>query len=230
MIERGLSADHIAVVPNGLAHDVYKPDFDLRSPTPLVAHIGRLEFYKRVDLLLEAVPLLRAEVPDVRVAIIGEGNALPSLQRLAARLGIEDVVDFLGFVDESAKVKMLQRAHVLANPSEKEGWGLTVLEGAACGTPTVASNVPGLRDSVLDGKTGLLVPHGDVPALARALSSVLRDAVLRERLSAEAVAWAARFQWDASTEDMETLLVDIASGVAPSAVRHYASAYANASR
>jgi glycosyltransferase involved in cell wall biosynthesis len=105
-----------------------------------------------------------------------------------------------GFVDETAKRELMRRAWVHALTSPKEGWGITNIEAAASGTPTVASDSPGLRDSLVDGQTGLLVPHGDVEALAGALRKVIEDTALRTRLSDGARAFAARFTWDRSAD------------------------------
>ncbi|HYC54030.1 MAG TPA: glycosyltransferase family 4 protein, partial [Candidatus Binatia bacterium] len=212
LVVRGMNRDSILVVPNGVDCDLYHPDPRHRSPTPLIVWLGRAEAYKRVDLLLQVLPQLRRLVPDVRLAIVGDGTATDDLRQLADRLGIADIVDFLGFVDSGLKVAMLQKAHVLANTSEKEGWGLTVLEGAACGTPTVASNVPGLRDSVRDGETGMLVPHGDLAALTRALCLILTDEELREKLGRRARQWAIQFTWDKSAHEVERIIEAVAAG------------------
>src|SRR5262249_35372418 len=132
--------------------------------------------------------------------------------RIAA-LGLGDRVELRGFVDDDEKVRLLCTAHVLATASEKEGWGLTVLEAAACGTPAVASDAPGLRDAIRDGETGLLVRSGDVGALAAALRRVLEDAELRETLGRAAVAWAARFEWEAVTDDIAQVIEAARGGV-----------------
>jgi glycosyltransferase involved in cell wall biosynthesis len=107
---------------------------------------------------------------------------------------------------EAEKRDVLRRAwvHVLTSP--KEGWGISNLEAAACGTPSVASDSPGLRESVRDGETGILVPHGDVVALADALGSLLRDEELRSRMGRQARAFAESFSWDASADRVEALL------------------------
>jgi glycosyltransferase involved in cell wall biosynthesis len=96
---------------------------------------------------------------------------------------------------------------VLTSP--KEGWGITNLEAAASGTPSVASDAPGLRESVVDGQTGFLVPHGDVPALAAAISALLGDAALRERMGHQARIFAERFSWDASADGVESVLREV---------------------
>jgi len=124
-------------------------------------------------------------------------------------MGVADAVDFLGFVTEQEKWELFRRSwvHVLASP--KEGWGISCLEAAAAGTPTVASDAPGLRDSVVDGRTGFLVPHGDVEALAGALARILRDPALRDRLGRQARGFAEAFSWDATADAMESFLTRV---------------------
>ncbi|NIP80090.1 MAG: glycosyltransferase, partial [Gemmatimonadetes bacterium] len=121
-------------------------------------------------------------------------------------LGVGDRVTFAGFVSEEEKLRLFRRAwvHVLTSP--KEGWGITNLEAAACGTPTVASDSPGLRDSVVDGETGFLVPHGDVEALADRIRALIEEDALRERLGGNARRFAERFTWDRAAEETEAFL------------------------
>ncbi len=226
LVGRGVDAEQIVVVPNGLDHDLYSAGEGAKSPTPLIAWLGRAEPYKRVDVLLEAVARIAPGFPGLRLSVVGEGGAVASLRAKAAALGISDAVDFAGFVSGEVKVEILRRAHVMANPSEKEGWGLTVLEGNACGVPTVATNVPGLRDSVRHQDTGLLVPYGDVGALADALSAILNDEQLRERLTRGALAWAGRFTWDAAADETEWMLDAIIEGADPRTLRPRRSPFA----
>ncbi len=196
MIARGIPASAIRVVLCGVDHARYRPDPSARDARPLIVFVGRLERYKRLDVLLEAVAAVRRGGLDAHAVIAGAGDALDSVRAQVRALGLADCVDVPGFVDEAEKVRLLQAAHVAVQPSEKEGWGLTVIEATACGTPCVAAAVPGLRDSVRDGETGLLVPPRDPAALAAALARVLRDHALRTRLAAGALAWAARFRWE----------------------------------
>ena len=93
--------------------------------------------------------------------VMGRGPDEARLRRLTAKLGLDDAVEFRGFLPWDELVRTLHRAHVFLNPSPKEGWGLTVIEANQCGLPVVASDRPGLRDSVQDGETGALVPYGD---------------------------------------------------------------------
>jgi glycosyltransferase involved in cell wall biosynthesis len=203
MVNHGFSEPDLVLVHNCVDHALYRPDPARRSPAPVIGYCGRLKRYKGVDQLLRAVPQILKEVPGTRVVIVGEGDDRPRLQRMVRTLGLGHSVTFTGFVSESKKVEMLQSMWCGVNSSSKEGWGLTVVEANACGTPVIASDVPGLRDVVRDGDTGLLYRHGDVPQLAGRVVRVLRDTQLRERLTSGALAWASRFNWD--TAAAETL-------------------------
>jgi glycosyltransferase involved in cell wall biosynthesis len=121
----------------------------------------------------------------------------------------------LGFLDEDAKRDLLRRAWLHVLTSAKEGWGISNLEAAACGTPSVASDAPGLRESVQDGRTGVLVPHGDVGALAEAIGGLLRDHDLRERMGRQARAFSEGYTWQASSDAFETYLLRLVEEGAP---------------
>ncbi len=149
---------------------------------------------------MRAVARLGDRGHHVRLLVAGTGDRAGALEALRTRLDLDDRVTFLGYVPEERKRELFRRAWVHALTSPKEGWGITNLEAAACGTPTVASDAPGLRDSVVDGVTGLLVPHGDVDALADALERLVGDAALRRRMGREARAFAAEFTWDRSAD------------------------------
>jgi glycosyltransferase involved in cell wall biosynthesis len=204
LVARGIAADNIAVVPPGLDRDIYMPGRSSRAP--LVVWIGRLERYKRADVMIDAMPEILRHVPGTRLTIIGSGHARGALEEHARHRGVTDAVEFTGFVAEERKVAYLQRASLLVNTSEKEGFGLTVVEANACGTPSLATDVPGLRDSVRDGETGLLVPFGDAAALARAAVRVLTDERLSARLVANGLAWAARFSWERAADATEAMI------------------------
>lgn len=205
LVARGIAADNVTVVPPGLDGNVYAPNHQA-TRAPLIVWIGRLERYKRADVMIDAMPEIRRHVPAARLAIIGSGHACGALEEHARRLGVADAMEFTGFIPEEHKVAYLQRAALLVNTSEKEGFGLTVVEANACGTPSVATDVPGLRDSVRDGETGLLVPFGDAPALARAAVRLLTDEQLRARLAANGLVWAARFSWERAADAAEAII------------------------
>jgi glycosyltransferase involved in cell wall biosynthesis len=204
---RGMVWEEGVVVHNGVDPALFSPDpgqGEFQEPTLL--YLGRLKRYKRVDLLLEAVARLRREGTEVRLLVAGQGDYESELLRLRQRLGLGNSVEFLGYVSETEKVRLLRRSWVHLLTSPKEGWGISVMEAAACGTPTVASDSPGLRDSVQDGKTGLLVPHGDVEALAKAIRALMEDASLRNDMGSAARRFAEGFTWEASARTTEGFL------------------------
>jgi glycosyltransferase involved in cell wall biosynthesis len=198
LVGGGVRAEQISVVYNGVDCTHYRPG--IKSETPLVAFVGRLRRYKSVDVALRAMPEVLCAVPNLRFSIVGSGETEASLRALAEELGVAEHVRFHGYVSETEKIHLLQQAHLMVNTSMKEGWGLTVLEANACGTPVVAANVPGLCDSVRHGRTGLLVPYGDPAALAASVRDLLLDHEQRERLGQNARAWATRFDWDETAQ------------------------------
>ena len=204
LVARGVRPESITVIPNGLDHTRYSPGAS--EPGPLILSLGRVEPYKRIDLLVDAMPRILAAVPAARFVIVGRGDAVPALERQVARLGLGRAVELRGFVDEDEKVALYRAARVFVNPSEKEGWGLTILEANACGVPAIASDVPGLRDSVRHERTGLLVPYGDLEAWTAAIIRILREPETWGRLRQGALEWAASFTWDAAAERTEAVI------------------------
>jgi glycosyltransferase involved in cell wall biosynthesis len=208
LARRGIPPPSVTVVHCGLDHASYRPDPAVKkSIAPTVLYIGRVRRYKGVDWVMRTWPAVRKRVPGARLVVVGDGPYLPKLRASAERLGLTSSVEFLGFLPLAEKVRRLREAWVLVQPSPKEGWGLTVVEAGACGTAVVAADSPGLKDSVRDGETGLLVPWGDDARLADSLARVLEDGALRGRLAEAGEAWAARFQWpDCARRSLDALL------------------------
>jgi glycosyltransferase involved in cell wall biosynthesis len=217
LVRRGIPAERVEVVHCGLDHATYRRDPQVRkSERPTLVFVGRLRRYKGLDWVLRALPRVLAQRPDVRLLVIGDGPHLPELKLTAARLGVASAVELLGFLPRAEKVRRMQEAWVLVQPSPKEGWGLTVVEAGACGTAVVAADGPGLRDSVRDGLTGLLVRYDDDARLAQALLRVIEDPALREGLAAEGVRWAARFSWPrCASESLDALQRGTGVGAGP---------------
>jgi glycosyltransferase involved in cell wall biosynthesis len=209
LARRGFRTEDLEVIPNGVDLARFDPagSSSARFEQPTLLFMGRLKRYKGVDLVLEALTALRAEGISVRLIVAGKGSDQGRLEDLARRLDVESAVDFAGFVDEDHKVELLRRSWIHVLPSEKEGWGLTVLEAGAAGTASVVSDSPGLRDSVIDGETGLRVPHGDVGALTAALRRLLLDADSRAELGHGARRFAERHGWDRAADRTERHLL-----------------------
>lgn len=216
LVRRGISRERVSVVRCGLTQADYAVTVPPERRTePDIVFVGRLRKYKGAQHAIRALPLVRRAVPEARLSIVGDGPYRPDLERLARSLGVADAVRFLGALPNAGKVAALNAAQVAVCPSPKEGWGLTVIEANACGTPVVASRSPGLTESVRDGETGLLTPHGDHAALAAAIVRLLTDRSLRLRMSDAALAWAHGFDWEACYRDSRAVFESAAArGVA----------------
>lgn len=193
----GFGIEDVEVVYNGV--DMAQSEKLDKYLRPAIIFLGRLKRYKRIDLLIKAYKIVSKRIPETELWIAGDGNQRKELEQLAEETMIK--ADFFGYVDEATKAKLLREARVFVITSEREGWGVTVLEANACGTPCIAYDVPGLRDSIVDDETGILVrADGNVENLAEAILMVLEDDELRERLSKNAFVYAERFSWDISAE------------------------------
>jgi glycosyltransferase involved in cell wall biosynthesis len=193
---RGLRRDRIEVIHCGLDHERFRlAEPPPRAPYPLVVCWSRLRRYKSNDVALRAFAQIHQDLPDARLLVMGRGPDEARLRRLAARLELTAAVEFTGHLPWDELVRTLHQAHLCLNPSPKEGWGLTVIEANQCGVPVIASDRPGLRDSVRHQQTGLLVPYGDPRAMAQAALQLLHDRDLWACFSDAARAWAASFSW-----------------------------------
>ena len=189
----------IHIVPNG--NDAAPTLRAPRDPDPTIAVVSRLVPHKRVDLLLAQLASVAADVPQLRVDVVGDGPERPRLTTLAAELGLADVVTFHGYVPAASRDELLSRAWLTTSTSAAEGWGLSIVEAAAHGVPTLALQVPGVRDSVVHGRTGWLVHevHDFAVAATAALQELASDDRAREVTEA-CQAWADCFTWDRSAE------------------------------
>ena len=160
-----------------------------RAPDPTLVYLGRLKRYKRIEVLFDILE----SVPGTVLDIVGDGEHRPILEAEIAARGLDGRVRLHGFVEHERKVELLRRAWVLVTASKAEGWGLTTLEAAACGTPTVALGVGGLAEAVEDERTGLLAP--DAAGIVAQTRRILADTELRERLGADALLRAESLGW-----------------------------------
>ena len=205
LIERGIpEADivvsHPGIEPARIAVETAVP----RACS--VVYVGRLETYKKIDVMLRAMARLGERFPRAEITIIGRGRAQSRLEAQARELGLAERTRFTGFVSDEERDHLLARARVCVCPSQKEGWGLTVIESNATGTPVVATDADGLRDSVRHGETGFLVADDDVEGFARRIGELLEDDDLAVRMSGAALAWSKRFDWDVAASDMATAI------------------------
>lgn len=211
LVARGIPAASIRVIYPGIDTQRYTPLEGSRAPVPTFAYLGRLKRYKGVDLVLRAFAQL--DQPEARLLIAGGGDYRESLEALARSLDLTDRVQFLGFISESQKLELLRAAWSLVFASPKEGWGITNLEAAACCTPVIASNSPGLRESVRNGETGFLVPHGNVGELSSAMKRIASTPGLVSELGSRGRRFAETFTWArAAAETRDHLEIQVRGG------------------
>ncbi len=204
LVARGVAEARVRVIHPGVDHATYHPRPGLdRTPRPSFLYVGRLQRYKGVETAITALAQARRIRPDLALDVAGTGPDRARLEQRARDAGVAGAVRFLGFVSHEDKLRLLRTTWANLFPSVKEGWGMTVIEAAACGTPSLASNSPGLRDSVRDGATGFLVPHGDPEALARRMLELADHPALVDDLGRRAQAFAAGFTWDAAADRTE---------------------------
>lgn len=210
LVDRGIRRDLVTVIPPGVSFDHYTPDAAQRAPRPTFAYLGRLKKYKGVDIVIRA---FAAGAPaDATLEIAGAGDYRPALEGLVQSLALGPRVRFLGFVTEAEKLALLRRAWAVALASPKEGWGLTNVEAEACGTPVVASDSPGIRESVRHGETGYLTPHGDVAAMAAAFAKLSASPALVAQMGARARTFAESFTWERCARATEAHLLSVIQG------------------
>ena len=211
----GIDPARIEVGYIGVELDAFEPKPEARAEVPTILYLGRLKRYKRIEVLLEALE----RTPEAVLEIAGDGDHRPALEAEIARRGLTDRVRLHGHVSEERKRELYQQAWVNATASSAEGWALSVMEAAACGTPTVALAVGGVQESVEDGRTGLLAR--DSAELAERIQLILRDPELRDSLGEAALERTRAFTWDATAR--RTLDV-LESQVAASALKGSAPA------
>lgn len=194
----GIDQQKIRIVPEG--NSPPQNNSCAKSPVPLIAYLGRISPYKGLEDLVRATILLRKKISNLRTVVAGkaDGHYLSRIVRLAAEYRAP--IEFLTGISDEDKLRLLSEAWTCVHTSVREGFGLNIIDAASVGTPTVAYNSPGLRDAIINGETGVLVSQHDPNSLASALYFVLSDASLREKLSANAINWSMRFNWDNSAK------------------------------
>ena len=199
LVRRGIARERIVVIHPGVDAQHYAPDAATpRAARPTFLYLGRLKRYKGVEFALRALAAARQTRADITLDICGQGDDRPRLERAARALRLDDAVRFLGFVSEEEKRRLLRRAWAVVFPSPKEGWGISNVEAAACGTPALASDSPGLRESVRDGVTGFLVPHGDWRTLSTRMLELANNPELVARLGRAGRTFAEGLSWEAA--------------------------------
>jgi glycosyltransferase involved in cell wall biosynthesis len=189
----GIPPEHVTVSYCGVESEHLHPDGD-RAATPTLVYVGRLKAYKRIELLLDMV----RDMPEVTLDIAGQGDHGETLEEEIAQRRLQGRVRVHGHIDEAGKAELFRRAWLHVTASASEGWSLTVMEAALCGTASAALAVGGLRESIVDGQTGVLA--SDPADLARQVREILDDPARRDALGDAARRRAETFTWDRTAE------------------------------
>jgi glycosyltransferase involved in cell wall biosynthesis len=188
LVPQGLSVLPLSEVPN-------------KQPEPTIVFLGRLKKVKLPHHAIEAFRIIKNEIPNAKMWVIGDGYMLEKLRNSK----IEDII-FYGHVSNELKYQILSKAHLALAPAVREGWGLVVTESNAMGTPVIAYNVPGLRDSVKHGETGILVKDNSPESLAHAALSLLNDHTLLRKYSVNALEFSRQFNWDNTADVFDRII------------------------
>lgn len=205
----GIYEKNIIVIHNGvsiLGNRKYN-----KEKRKTVIFLGALSRDKGIEDALMVFSFLIQQLPNFQFWIIGKGELgyVNSLKLQANSLKINRNVKFWGFVSDKKKYELLARSHILICPSVREGWGLTVIEAAGMGTPTVGYNVAGLRDSIIDNKSGLLTKKNNPEEMARSVFNLMRDQSRYIRMCNYAKKWSSNFSWDSSIKQTLSLLKEV---------------------
>lgn len=200
LIELGQPESKIDILYNAIDHDLFDKVKVDKYTQPTMSYIGRIKKYKNLEAVIDALPKVLERIPNLKLKIGGTGDHVPNLQKYVTEKGLNENVEFLGYLTEQEKAEEMAKSWLFVTMALKEGWGITVIEANAAGTPVIGSNVPGLRDSIKNDITGKLVDLNDSQKLADALTELLSDDEKLKKMSNEAKKWASKFTWDASAD------------------------------
>src|SRR5437660_5067119 len=208
----GIREKNIDVIEPGCTNPGFPPiKLSERSPKT-IGCVSRLMKYKGLQLAFKALTQVIGRSPDVKLLVAGSGPYQHDLSRIAESLGISKSVDFLGRVSEQSKYKLYSESRVAISPSYREGLGISAIEANSVGTPVLPWDVPGSRDAIVDGTTGLLAPFPDEAAFAERISKLLTDDDTWRNLSDGAWKWGLEHSWDRSAKDFARVVEDTLAG------------------
>lgn len=213
LMKWGIPRQNIAVIHNG----VRKPAFQTlpkKKKQPTVIFLGFLEKDKGIRDAILAFKIISQYKEGAQFWVVGKGRPsyVENLKKLVKKLRLVNKIKFFGFVSEKKKFELLAKAHILINPSVKEGWGLVVIEANTVGTPAVVYNVPGLRDSTKNGKTGLICQQNTPQELAENVLKLLDDKKLYQQLQKNALVWSKKFSWQKAGQKSLELINSLIKG------------------
>lgn len=211
LTEWGIPKKQITVIYNGLTVPRVQSVFKKEKKKTLI-FLGVLSKDKGIESALKVFQIIdKTEKDRWQFWVVGRADPsyLNNLRLQTRKLRIDKKIHFWGFVSEAKKFQLLSRAHIAINPSIREGWGLVVIEAAYVGTPTVAFDVPGLRDSIINNKTGIICTENTTEDLAREILELVRDTKRYKQMSKNATVWSRKFSWEKSAKISLTLIKNL---------------------
>lgn len=185
-----LGFNEVSIVPEGLNFKALNV-LPQKNLTPVIAFSGRLRRSKRPDHAIKAFEIIKRKIPNAELWVFGDGPLRKKLQKKAG-----ERVKFFGQIDNSARRKLLAKSWVLMVPGLREGWGLNIIEANALGVPCVAYNVPGLKDSIKNHETGILIESGNIETLAEEIIHLQENPRNLRKLGLNALLFAKEFNWN----------------------------------
>jgi len=209
LVHFGIPSDKISVIRPGIADSFIRFRGDgRRFDNPTIICVSRFRRYKGLRFAIAAMEHVLKRVPDARLIIAGSGDD-SEIRREISKTNYGDAIQILNRLPhtwEDEKKVLLSRSHVALVPSVREGYGIVVLEANACGTPAIGWRVGGIKDSILDEVTGVLVPFNDVEELGEQISNILEDDQKREEMASRAVNWARTHSWDKASREFADVI------------------------
>lgn len=182
LVERyGLREERIKVIPNGVDLSRFHPMNIDKIPNSIL-YVGRLDKRKGIDFLVKTIPLIKKEIPEIKLFIVGKGKLRKPLEKFIHFHHLESNIQFLGFIPDRELPQWYNKAEITVIPSVFEGFGITAIESMACGTPVIATKVDGLKDVIDDGKTGFLIAPSNKEELSNTIIRILKNEKLRDKI------------------------------------------------
>lgn len=213
-------ARNIRLIPNGFDDEIFLPlnkdilreKYQISRTARILITVARLHPIKGLGFLIKAVSLIVQEIPDIQLFIIGDGPQRGELENLIHHNNIEKNVKLLGFKSQDQIINYLNISDVFILPSIHEAFGIALVEAMACGLPSVASNVDGIKDIIIDNREGVLVPPGDEKMLAKSILALINDNPKKERLSRQGrIKVKENYSWRSVLSQMESLYQEAVS-------------------
>ena len=200
----GIKSKKISLIHPGVNRELFH--LSKKTLYPSIVYFGGLRRYKRPEETLYLLKELRNEFNDLKLTIIGDGPSRPYLERLRIKLDLKENVTFTGKISDSEVAEIVASAWLNIHSSVTEGWGISIIEAASAGTPTVAFKVPGVSDSVENGFNGITVENGNRRAMIDASLEILRSP---KKWWLSSIEVSKKYSWDKTADLWEQLIKEV---------------------